>query len=280
MIQMHLRSLHSMPSAAILPLFLLGFWYPVNSDAQGSGISRERGSVVIGAFITDRNSETRLDSDTDQGTNLDLESDLGLEDSTTVARLGGYYWMRPKHRLDFAYFDLSRDASRRIDETIEFGDETYTVDTIVSTTNDLSITKLSYTFAPFATDRSFFGISFGLYVADTELSLRESTIGRFESEDITAPLPVFGLRGDYAFSENWTLRGAYELFDFESDDVDGRLSDMYVGIDYTFRERLSVGLAYNEVSMTLTAEEDGGFEGSLDWGYDGFLVYLKGNFGR
>ena len=56
------------------------------------------------------------------GTDINLEDDLGLESSTSVARLGGYVWLGERHRLDGAYFDLSRTASMPIQETIEFGD--------------------------------------------------------------------------------------------------------------------------------------------------------------
>ena len=74
---------------------------------------RERGAILLGSFITDRDTETRLDSDAGDGTDLDLEDDLGFETSTNVLRVGGYYWFGKRSRVDVAYFDLSRDASKR-----------------------------------------------------------------------------------------------------------------------------------------------------------------------
>jgi hypothetical protein len=93
-------------------------------------------------------------------------------------------------------------------------------------------------------------------------------------------LPVFGLRGDYQIGDRWTLRGVAQIFKFSADDVDGRLTDFYVGADYGFGERMAVGAAYNRVSMSLAATEDRGFTGTVDWGYDGILVYFKYDFGR
>ena len=101
---------------------------PAMVTAQESGQDRERASFILGAFITDRETRTRLDSDQGQGTRLDMEQDLGLDSSTTVARLDGYYWLTPRQRLDLSLFDLSRDATRRIDKTIEYGDETFSID--------------------------------------------------------------------------------------------------------------------------------------------------------
>jgi hypothetical protein len=239
----------------------------------------ERASIVLGAFVTDRQSSTRLDSDAGEGTVIDLEEDLGLESSTSVARLGGYVWLGERHRLDGSYFDLSRSASAPVQETIEFGDQTFVINTVVETESDLMIIKADYTFAVVARDRGWFGLTGGLYVAETTLSLSQATLGRAETEDVTAPLPVFGLRGDYAVNDRITLRGAVQLFAFEADDVDGRFSDLYLGADYGFGERMAVGLAYNRVSMNLGAVEDRGFDARLNWGYDGLLLYFKLNLG-
>ena len=253
-------------------------WLPLAANAQPNQNS-ERASIMLGAFVTDRQSSTRLDSDSGSGTEIDMEDDLGLESSTSVARLGGYVWLGERHRLDGAVFDLSRSASFPIQETIDFGDETFAINTVVESEWDLKIVKADYTFAVLARDRGFLGVTAGLYIADTAISLSQATLGRAESEDVTAPLPLFGLRGDYVINDRITLRGAAQVFAFESEDVDGHLSDFYVGADYGFGQRMAVGLAYNRVSMNLGAQEDDGFTGRIDWGYDGFLLYFKVDLG-
>ncbi len=258
---------------------------PVTADAQEA---RERSSFTIGAFITDRRSIARLDSNQGQGTDIDLEQDLGLETSTTVARIGGYYWITPRHRLDFSLFDLSRTSkTKQIDRTINFGDEVFNINAAVSSETDLTILKTAYTFSMLDRDRGFLGITAGLYVASTSLSLSEATRGTAKSEDFIAPLPVIGLRGEYEITDKITLRGAGEWFRIDTGNVSGSLNDIYVGVDYGFNERMAVGLAYNDVSMSITyddvsmnigASETGGFEGELDWRYDGFLLYIKFDF--
>jgi len=239
----------------------------------------ERGSVLFGAFITDRETSTRLDSDAGPGTEIDLEDDLGLESSMSVVRLGGYLWLGRRHRFDAAWFDLSRDAATTIQETIHFGDDTFAIDTVVETEQDLSIVKADYTFAAVARDRGFLGVTGGLYILETTMALREASVGRFESEDLTAPLPLLGLRGDYEVNDRITVRGAMQWFGVKTQDVEGRLTDFYVGADYGFGQRMAVGLAYNRVAMNIGAEEERGFEGRLDWGYDGLLLYFKADLG-
>jgi hypothetical protein len=251
---------------------------PLAGNAQPT-IGGERAGILIGAFITDRQSTTRLDSGSGDGTEIDLEDDLGLESSASVGRLGGYVWLGKRSRLDGGYFDLSRDSTFPIQETIEFGDETFTINTVIETESKLSIIKADYTFAFLAKDRGWLGVTAGLYIAESSMSMRQATLGQYESEDVTAPLPLFGLRGDYAISDRFTLRGAAQWFGFKSDDVDGRLTDFYVGADYGFGKRMAVGLAYNRVSMNLGAIDDQGFDSRIDWGYDGFLAYFKFDLG-
>jgi hypothetical protein len=251
---------------------------PLAGNAQPTR-GEERAGILVGAFITDRESTTRLDSGSSDGTEIDLEDDLGLESSTSVARLGGYVWLGERHRLDGGYFNLDRESSFPIDETIEFGDEVFTINTVVETESKLSIIKADYTYAVVARDRGYLGLTAGLYIADTSMTIRQATLGQAESEDVTAPLPLFGLRGDYAINDRITLVGAAQWFGFEAEDVDGRLTDFYVGADYGFGQRMAVGLAYNRVSMNLGAIEDGGRNSRLDWGYDGFLLYFKVDLG-
>lgn len=251
---------------------------PLESLAQAQ--QRERAGIMVGAFLTNRDTETRLDSNLGPGTDLDLEGDLGLESTTNVGRLNGYVWISPRQRFDFAYFDLSRSASRRIQERIDFGDLTFEINTTIDTEFDLSIVKTDYTFAPVSRERGYLGLTAGLYTAATKIALSERTLGRAESEDLTAPLPVVGLRGEIAVTDRLTIGGASQWFALDVGDASGRLRDFYIGADYRLGERFGVGLAYNDVSMNLTAEESGGFVGRLDWGYDGWLLYLKAELGR
>lgn len=177
-------------------------------------------------------------------------------------------------------FDLSRSASTRIDKTIEFGDQTFAIDTTVATQFDIAIYKTDYTFAPISLDRGFFGVTGGLYISSNSLTLSDITAGTRKSEDVTAPLPVVGLRGEYEITDRITLGGATQWFGIDTGDASGHLRDFYVGLDYRFGRRFGVGLAYNDVSMNITVEENGGgFRGRLDWGYSGWLLYLKTSFG-
>lgn len=251
----------------------------ISAGAQEQFGHAERGSVLIGAFITGPDTSARVDSVGGRGTDIDLENDLGLDTSKTVARLDGYYWFSQRHRLDYSWFEYNRDATKVLERTIDFRDRTFVLDRAIDASSDVSIFKVGYTFAPIVRERGNFGITAGLYTASIDLALRDRASGAEQSEDLTAPLPVLGFRGQYDVSDRISVRGSIELFSLETGDVGGRLIDTTIGADYSFNDRIALGLAYNLVSVNIDADESGGFIGEIDWGYDGILLYLKTNFG-
>jgi hypothetical protein len=237
----------------------------------------DRFSISLGMFFTDRDTETQLDGTTANGTPTDLESDLGLDSSDNVFRVDGYLRFNEKHRVDFSVFDLSRSNSKQIDREIQWGDSLYSVNTAINAKFDLTIYKAAYTYSFMQRENDYLGVTVGVYTADTKVSLSEQTLGQVEVGDITAPLPVIGLRGEYEFADKWTFRASGEFFFVEFDNIDGSLVDLYVGVDYAVRDSISVGLGVNSVNLDIDASKTR-FQGSLDWKYTGGLLFIKFDF--
>ena len=236
-----------------------------------------RFSIGLGAFFTDRDSNTRIDGETDTGTEVDLENDLGLDKSDTVFRLDAYWRFAEKHRFDFSAFDLSRSASKQIDKDIIWNDTTFPISTRVDAQLDLAIYKAAYTWIFLKRDRSFLGATAGLYVADIGATLSATGTELRESSDLTAPLPVVGLRGEYRFADRWSIRGSGEIFSIEYGDYDGTLTDLFVGLDFSLTEGIALGLGVNSVRLDVGVTKPG-FDGEVDWQYDGAMAYVKFDF--
>ena len=238
----------------------------------------DRFSISLGAFITDRDTDTRLDSDVlGRGTVIDFEDDLGLESSDSVFRLDGHYRFNQKHRVNFSVFDLSRHSSTAIQRDIQYGDEIFSIDTVVKADFDLRIYRLAYTYSIMQRDNGYLGVTFGAHTADSKIGLADQNLGQSEISEITAPLPVLGLKGEYEFSDRLTLSATGEFFAVEFDNVDGSLIDLYLGIDYQVIEHVAVGLGFNSVHMDVDATKSD-FSGSLDWRYEGALLFFKFDF--
>jgi len=185
------------------------------APAAADSLEDDRFSLSLGVFFTDRDTEARFDSSLGDGTDTDLETDLGLDSSDSVFRVDGYFRFSERHRADFSVFDLSRNASIQIVKDIQWGDTLYAIDTVVKTENDLSIYKAAYTYSFLNREDGYLGATFGIYVADWKTSLQEENTGSAEVGELTAPLPVIGLRGEYALSDRWSFRASGEFFFIE-----------------------------------------------------------------
>jgi hypothetical protein len=126
-------------------------------------------------------------------------------------------------------------------------------------------------------DKGYLGLTAGLYVADIGTGLSAEANALSSSGGVTAPLPVFGLRGQYDFTEKWSFRGSAEIFALEYDDYSGSLYDIYAGIDYQISNRIAVGAGVNSVRINVGVDK-ANFAGDLDWQYDGGLLFLKFDF--
>ena len=259
----------------LIPTALLGF-EPPGALAQTSDFDRY--SLSLGVFITDRDGETQLNTPgTADGTPVDLENDLGLEQSSSVFRLDGYFRFNEKHRIDFSWFDLSREATKQIEKDITWEGTLFPINATIKGDFDLAIYKLAYTWSFMRREKGYLGLTAGLYIADIAARLSSVNIADREGGDVTAPLPVIGLRGEYNLSEKWSLRASAEYFALEYGDFDGSLFDFYAGVDYRLFDHMALGLGYNNVRMDVdvTAAD---FDGSLDWNYDGALIFVKIDF--
>jgi hypothetical protein len=238
----------------------------------------DRFSLSLGIFVTDRGTKTRLDGEVPgSGTEVDSENDLGFDKSDLVFRIDGNYRFNEKHRIDFSAFDLSRNASKQIDEDIIWDGELYPIDVLIKANIDLTIYKLAYTWSFMRRDNGYLGLTAGLYVADIGTSISAESIGRASRGGVTAPLPVFGLRGQYDFSEKWSFRGSVEIFAVDYDYYSGSLYDVYAGVDYQLSEHVAVGFGINSVKFDVGVDK-AGFDGQLDWRYDGGLLFFKFDF--
>ena len=166
-------------ASTIIPTVLVLLFAMPDATAQPADID-DRFSVSLGVFLTDRDTRTSLDGDIpDSGTDVDLEGTLGFDKSDTVFRIDGYYRFNEKHRVDFSAFDLSRTASKQIDEEFIWDGEVYPVDLLVNADLDLAVYKLAYTWSFMRREDWYLGASLGVYVMDTGMSIRADSGGQF-----------------------------------------------------------------------------------------------------
>ncbi|MGH8403273.1 MAG: hypothetical protein ACRESO_07735, partial [Gammaproteobacteria bacterium] len=140
--------------------------------------------VSLGVFDPKASTNIRLDAQNGRfGTNLHLESDLGLPERRTVPQATLGYRFTRHASLEFGYFDLRRTGSRVIDKSISYGGETYTLNTVVNTFSDSRTEFVQFRYA--FVDQGPWTVSamLGLQATRFTLGLSHSSTGLSKSAD-------------------------------------------------------------------------------------------------
>ena len=274
-----------MKKAACICLFallIILFSLSVNAgEKKNESKPWERFSFNLGGFITAINSDVRLGTE-GLGIEVDVEDALDLDSSVSVFRVDGLWRFSSnlRHRLDLSWFDISRDSSTTLSENIQIGDTLFPLGTQVTTSFDLEVFKGAYSYSFFQDDRMDLGVSFGLFVMPIDFKIDAS--GAFEgheSESITAPLPVLGLRTDFAITSKLFLKYNIDFFYLEIDHFEGVITDSKLALEYNAFKYVGFGIGLEKFDIYIKAEDEDypniDFTGSFEFSYVGLMVYCK-----
>ena len=253
---------------------------PLIAAAQGD-LAQPRFAFRLGGQVFSSFSTTlRLDSETlGRGTEISLEDDVGLEERLNVGRADGILNLNPRHHLLFSLYNIERTASRAISEEIRFRDKVFSVNTSVSTIFTNDTVKIAYGFNVLHRPRAVLGPSFGFHVMKLGAGMVLADQPLTEDTDTTAPLPVFGARGEYLFADRWRLQGSLDWFDVQAGDAQGVFRDFVVSVEHDTFDRFGFGFGLNNLDFDLeSGDED--FKGTVELSFNSFLFYFKGGFGE
>jgi hypothetical protein len=240
-----------------------------------------RGFGYLGAFfVTQSRTELGLFSnDLPLGVRLDLEEDLGLRDSFAVPRMTVGWRFGQRHILSGSYYDLSRDAVRRVERTIELprGVE-IPVTAEVEVKFTTRVAKLQYTYLFHRDEKVTLGIGAGFYVGRLgfDISVTDS-LGpdpappEFD-EVVTAPLPVFGFRLTYKITKRLGILASSDWFALSySDKYRGILSDTQIYAAHRTFKHVGFAGGLNIQAFNVEFDDD-----ELLWQLDSGLVGFLG----
>jgi hypothetical protein len=252
------------------------------TPAQANGAGHQRLWVQAGAYHPAIETTMKLDSSRGvSGTQLNLEQDLGLSDSTTDPWLliGGR--LGDRWRLEFEYFTLDREAGLALSRSIRFGDTTYPIASALKTQFDSMIYRFSVGYSVMRTPDAEAGVTLGAHVTDFTVRLagEAATAGVApvtldETEHQTVPLPTIGVYGSYTITPAWTLSGRVDVFKIAVGDYDGRLVDFDVSVAYHFTRNFALGAGYRYDSYRLGAMKSD-FHGTFHYKFRGPQVFLQ-----
>lgn len=238
----------------------------------------EKWSLSLGGFAADLSTDLRIGTP-GVGAEIDLDEALGMESSQAVFRVDGAYRFGSsrRHRVDFTWFDLSRDATKTLTRDINIDGTIYPLGATVNSEFDLAFYNVRYSYSFLQDDRVDFAGSVGLHITDIGLAVSAAGIGT-AGDAVTAPLPMVGARLDVALTEKWYMRSSAEFMYLEVEDFRGQISDVLLAAEYRAWKNFAIGAGLNAVRMSLEVDDESSgvnFEGDLNVDFAGLLLYGK-----
>lgn len=233
----------------------------------------------IGGYVTSFGSDLRLDTDLGvRGTELDLEDRLDLEDNLTELRIDLRYRFLPRHRLDLAYYDISRDGESFTNEVLRIGEREFDVGIALQTDLEFKVYKFAYAWSFVHDEVTDIAISLGLHAMDVEFNATGQVLGALdietESADQVFPLPVVGLHASRRVGKRVTLNLDGEYFGIKINDIDGSLVDLRASVDWQAASNLAVFVGYNWVDFDVDSENDD-LPGRVEYQYSALVAGVK-----
>lgn len=258
-----------------------------NAQPRQSGFERYGGvadhiNLRVGLFLPTHRTVTRFDSDQlGAGTMVDLESDLGLAESTTNVRADGYIRLGRRHRLGAGYVKLDRSANRDLARAIQWGNEVFNLDVNVDSSWKLTLLPAQYRFAVIKSDRVDLGLSAGVFALFLDAGVSAPQASVQEAESISFPLPVFGVDLEVAPAKRVYAQVGFEYFGLSIQDVSGSWYEFRGAVEYFPLRHIGIGAAYRWVDIgvdTLGDVDSGGglveTDLFIDYNFRGPQLYL------
>ena len=254
--------------------------------------------LYLGGFWPKIDSELSINSDLtpEPIPPVDVEDFLGVTDSKGAV-WGGVTWFFTKRQsLELEYFALNRDggASDTFSPPLQFGDY-YIEAGEVSTNYDTALTRLTYGFSVYHSDRADLRLKGGLHimklgagVSVSGLICGPSTVPSVPpgcpaagsgqaSEDVTAPLPHFGASYVFAMTPALALRLQAIGFAIEIESIEGSIIEIDADVVWQPWQNFGVGAGFRYFNTNVKAGNSE-LNGEFDFEYLGPSLYVQATF--
>jgi hypothetical protein len=228
-------------------------------------------SMLGAAFDT----TLRLDpSQTIQGTVINAEDDLALDDSQFV--ILGELTLLPgdRHLVRLSGLSARRSAQTVLDQGIIFEDDIYFRGETVNSELNITMFGLTYGYRFIARETAELTASFGVQVVEVEANaVVRNRIVR-DPESGVAPLPLIGLEGRYDFTPQWGFEARVQYLTANVEDVDGSIMDARAAVTWRTNPHLVFGLGYRSLSFEIDSQNES-TPGFVDMTITGPTLFIR-----
>jgi len=259
---------------------------PVATADETPDLLTDPFQLSLGTFVVQSKPTVTLNGEVSSGDRIDFDKAIGGADVTRFRLDGAWrFGDTDKHRLKGFLFDVSRSRSRTLDRDIEWGGETYPVNAKVDFKFDFTIVELAYEYEFLKRDNYEIGASVGVHYAqfNSELTAKAAQSGGTLEGDlkrdanVDAPLPVIGLQGTWKLPNNFWINASGQFFSLTIDEYSGDIQDYRATVTWQPKPWVGIGLGYDYFKVNVDVDKKD-FNGSLDWKYDGPMIFYNASF--
>jgi hypothetical protein len=252
----------------LLPALGLALLYvvPLAAQKQRASLYNKFELNLSGSGVI-LNSNIRVDgSGGEVGTDIDAEDDLGMDKVKAEPRFGLRWRPGRRHELEVGYQFARRNAEKRLERDITFGDSTYTVGADLKSTFNSDQVFFAYRFAFMAKERTQIGAALGLGALLLDVGLEALGTGtdprQFSVEkSVTGPLGSLGLYGRFLAGERWRFEADARAVKIAISRFDARVIEIGGAVRYYLSNSFALDAGYSgsgiKVDVGPKTSEDG-----------------------
>ncbi len=238
-------------------------------------VVEDRLRIEVNLFGASPTTDLRVDeSPTLQGTQINAEEDLGLEDFQLLPQVEFTLLPGEHHLVRLSAFAMHRSAQKQIEKAISFDNEDYLVNERVDSLLNITMFGLTYGYRFLVHQRAEISATVGVQIADVEANaVVRSRVVR-ESESGVAPLPLLGVEGRFDFSPRWALEARAQYLTVDISQVDGSILDARLAVTWRLNPYLALGLGYRTFQIDVDSRDEG-TPGFVDLSVAGPLLFVR-----
>lgn len=221
--------------------------------------------LVLGTTI-------RIDPDSGEGTEIDLNDNLGVGSTTLQPRLALRWRPGRKHELEGGYQWAKRSGETVLQDTIVFRDTSYAAGLRVNSESGTSQMFLTYRYAFKAEDRTQIGAAVGLgliflreeitAVAGATTGGPDTAIVQFSRKgDINGPTGSIGGYGRFQLGDKWYLEPDLRAIYLKIDNIKVGVIELGAAGRYFVSDKVGLELGYNLGFYQINIEGTNNFAG-------------------
>lgn len=195
------------------------------------------------------------------GTTFCAECELGLTSKTDQLRVEIIFRLEERGRLRVNFLDLRRQGEKAIDQTLQFGDQSFQVNSLVQSELDWRQMDITYTYSFLRGDRYELGAGVGVHLIEAEATAQIPATPQREDFSGATPFATLALDGTWRIASRWALSARAQYLNATIGSVGGMLGDYHGDLQYRWRRNMAFGVGYEQqqVRLDIHNEDPSGF---------------------